>query len=490
MNRKPRRRAFHFESLEDRRVLSTVNPTVPGGTILSAIGTPVTGTVSSSDAQIMQTDASTNLLEAFLAQTELLFGTNSNTETYAAGLVADNRDASFALQALANAKGVTLPSGLSATDAQTALGVLKVVNTSTFEQTLLKALVQTQQTLVNEAQTQASTATDTQLQMYLSNVLTLDQGHLAAAQALVAGTTPTPTTSTATAATSTLSATDASVAQSAYSSSVAAAYLSEVAAIENGTSSGVSTPVGTLASYVLNNQSIDAMMLGLVAAQTGTSLTAGIDPADTSAIAAVVTDSATTASLNTAYLSTITQLETSAQTTGTAAMSTLSNTTLRQMIPLQVSVDTYNLERAQVLTSNTSPADHYILQLYNTMLGRVPTASELTYWTHQLARGIPAVAVYNLFFHSSERQSLVSGSGTGTAATGTNATSATVYGSNITSLTTNQAYVDSLYVFLLGRTPDTTSETHWIDLLNKGASRNYVLRMLLKSADFSQAVGV
>lgn len=54
MIRKPRRRAFHLESLEDRRVLSTVNPTIPGGTILSAIGTPVAGSVSSSDAQIIR----------------------------------------------------------------------------------------------------------------------------------------------------------------------------------------------------------------------------------------------------------------------------------------------------------------------------------------------------------------------------------------------------------------------------------------------------
>jgi len=51
--------------------------------------------------------------------------------------------------------------------------------------------------------------------------------------------------------------------------------------------------------------------------------------------------------------------------------------------------------------------DTYVESLYQDILGRNPTQSELDYWSRQLARGVPANVVARLIFDSQEHQTAI-----------------------------------------------------------------------------------
>ena len=50
--------------------------------------------------------------------------------------------------------------------------------------------------------------------------------------------------------------------------------------------------------------------------------------------------------------------------------------------------------------------------------------------------------------------------------------------------TTDEEYVDILYTVFLNRTADAAGRAYWIDYLESGASRDYVLRGFVYSVEF------
>src|SRR3954469_9646905 len=124
MRRKVNHR-FGFEALEDRTLLAGNVPllsSVPGG----GISTP-TSTV---DAQAMQQDASSNNMELLMAQTELLVGTRTDVQEYAALLMGDHRHSGFALRSLADSRGVILPGDITGNDQTMAIQFLNNLKSS------------------------------------------------------------------------------------------------------------------------------------------------------------------------------------------------------------------------------------------------------------------------------------------------------------------------------------------------------------------------
>src|SRR4051812_44938676 len=182
---------FGFEALEDRTLMAGNVPllsSVPGG----GISTP-TSTV---DAQAMQQDASSNNMELLMAQTELLLGTRTDVQQYAALLLRDHRDSGFSLHVLADSRGVILPGDVTGNDRTMAIQFLNGLKSSggtNFDTTFLNDMVQSHTQTIATVQQQISAATDPGFKAFLQTLLPSLQQHLTLAQSLLAGpTTITP----------------------------------------------------------------------------------------------------------------------------------------------------------------------------------------------------------------------------------------------------------------------------------------------------------
>src|SRR4051812_17847314 len=167
---------FGFEALEDRTLLAGNVPllsSVPGG----GTSTP-TSTV---DAQAMQQDASANNMELLMAQTEMLLGTRTDVQQYAALLLRDHRDSGFALHTLADARGVVLPSDITGNDQTMAIQFLTNLEssgTTNFDTTFLNGMVQSHTQTIATVQQQISAATDAGFKAFLQTLLPSLQQHL------------------------------------------------------------------------------------------------------------------------------------------------------------------------------------------------------------------------------------------------------------------------------------------------------------------------
>jgi hypothetical protein len=163
-------------------------------------------------------------------------------------------------------------------------------------------------------------------------------------------------------------------------------------------------------------------------------------------------------------------------------------------------------DRALLSTVGASPtaATNEVYFLYQTLLDRSPAATDVTFWSGELEKGVPPSVVYNEFVNSTEHQGLVTaGTVTGTPlSTGdvdafnrtflqdvANANALpTVSGSSLGGTTNVTTYVDSLYTTLLGRAVDPTGETYWVNKINNGASLNSVVEGFLNSTEYQALV--
>lgn len=109
-------------------------------------------------------------------------------------------------------------------------------------------------------------------------------------------------------------------------------------------------------------------------------------------------------------------------------------------------------------TTITDGAREYVATLYKKVLGRTASQSEIDGWALNLSNGgMTAAQVAKGFFESQEYKN---------------------------KKTSNSGYVETLYIALLGRTPDTTGQKYWVSCLNNGWSRLEVLRGIVGSKEY------
>ena len=97
--------------------------------------------------------------------------------------------------------------------------------------------------------------------------------------------------------------------------------------------------------------------------------------------------------------------------------------------------------------------------MYQGTLGRAPDANGLFGWSQNLALGSSKLELAGQFVRSAEFQSK--------------------YGD-----TTDEEFIELLYINVLGRVPDITGFNGWVDALNNGWSREQVVVAFVDSAEF------
>jgi len=183
VNRLKNRISPRVESLENIALLSTL----PGMPVVAASTTGLgsVGSVTTSDAQALQQDASGGFLEQYISQIEELYGRQCNVRQYARSVVADHQVTSFDLQSTAGMVGVTLPVGIAGPlDIADAQQVLAAVRGGNLDRTYLKVMAQinaqdaaSDQQLINSTQ-------DAGVRAYAQETLSYDQNHLQGARQL------------------------------------------------------------------------------------------------------------------------------------------------------------------------------------------------------------------------------------------------------------------------------------------------------------------
>ena len=102
----------------------------------------------------------------------------------------------------------------------------------------------------------------------------------------------------------------------------------------------------------------------------------------------------------------------------------------------------------------------FVYRLYNLCLGRAPDKNGINTWSWRLSSGTHNGAMSAFGFCLSaemERRNL-----------------------------SNAQYVEILYRALMGRAPESSGKTYWVNLLDKGVSRRGVFRGLAESAEFTR----
>ena len=103
-------------------------------------------------------------------------------------------------------------------------------------------------------------------------------------------------------------------------------------------------------------------------------------------------------------------------------------------------------------------ARNFVLRLYQVALDRRGEAMGVEDWTHRINTGqMPPTIVARTFFDSLEYMN---------------------------KHTTNEAYVEDLYLTFLGRKPDVNGKNAWVDKLNSGSSRQEIMTGFADSKEF------
>ncbi len=101
----------------------------------------------------------------------------------------------------------------------------------------------------------------------------------------------------------------------------------------------------------------------------------------------------------------------------------------------------------------------FITRLYQNILGREPDESGMAHWYRCLTTGNESAAtVTTRFVFSTEFVNM-----------------------NLS----DEAFVECMYRTMLGRASDPSGKTHWLDILDSGCSRRYVLSRFIASTEFS-----
>jgi len=141
----------------------------------------------------------------------------------------------------------------------------------------------------------------------------------------------------------------------------------------------------------------------------------------------------------------------------------------------------------------SSPAARYVANLYATIFDRTPQADELNYWVNALRRGTGAGVIRQNFLRAASAAGLGSSSGAGGA--GLSVGSQTSTAGNASAglgfvggrASSAQAFVNSLYATILNTQPDPQGAAFWVNALNRGASRNALIRSFRQVAQQLQS---
>jgi hypothetical protein len=121
--------------------------------------------------------------------------------------------------------------------------------------------------------------------------------------------------------------------------------------------------------------------------------------------------------------------------------------------------DKYQIVRGELEMNEARDIYHKVANLvvshYVNGLGRFPSGEEINYWVEQVIKGYASDLVYGVF-QSSEYKSQNK---------------------------TNDGFVEDLYKSLLFRDPDN-GKKDWIDKLNKGNTRNDIIKQFLSTEEF------
>lgn len=107
---------------------------------LASAAAPARPTVSSSDASALQKDQSGSDLEFFISNIESFAGSRSNVRAFANKVVGDHQTLNLALENLAAAKKVVLPTHIRTSDAELGKKVVAAVGTPALDQVYLQVM--------------------------------------------------------------------------------------------------------------------------------------------------------------------------------------------------------------------------------------------------------------------------------------------------------------------------------------------------------------
>lgn len=420
---------------------------VPGGTAISSIGLTPGSAVPATVEQSMNTLASSDLLETFLSETELVEGTSPEVQAYAEGVILANRDADFTLGKLASMQNVVLPYEMNPTDTTTAAGVLASANTSTFDTAYLNAMSTALKAQVSAAQADIASLDDPLYVSLLTQALPTKEQALTDAQTLLANPSATTTTgngaSTPSTGASLLNATDTMNLQMGYTVSSFQYYIHQLTNVIDG----VNTPVGAFSSKLAFDHFTYNFNAESIAFATNTVLPAGL-PGNLESVAQQLIANVTPSSINPnaptsggtlsaydqAYLTFLVPSHTLMISMDQATYVTAQNLSLKNLAYTDIFASNLHRQGAQTLlneygstststsssgtsgVTGTSVGDttrltsnqQYVVSTYDALLDRDPSQADLSYWTGLLNRGVSRQRVYQDIAKSPERQSLLS----------------------------------------------------------------------------------
>ncbi len=158
-------------------------------TTMSQTGMSQTGTsaaagaVTELDRQFMMLDASGGAYEVSLAALAQQRSSRDDIKAYAAMLLRDHAEYNPALQQLAQSKGVTLPTDMSADD-RTKLNGINLQGGSTFDRSFILEAIRINDEDKKAAQDEAAATRDPDIKAFLQKFASMDARHEQAARAL------------------------------------------------------------------------------------------------------------------------------------------------------------------------------------------------------------------------------------------------------------------------------------------------------------------
>lgn len=181
---KRKRIVLRVESLETLTLMAATLPALPG-LAPGSTGLGSVGTVTVSDVQALQQDASGGALELYISQLENVYGRRANVKQFASAVIANHSTTNYDLENVAGASGVSLPAGIGVTsDVRSAQRVLDSVRSGNVDATYLSVLKQINAQDVANDQYLTTTTQDGNVRAYASETQGYDQSHLQGAQQL------------------------------------------------------------------------------------------------------------------------------------------------------------------------------------------------------------------------------------------------------------------------------------------------------------------
>lgn len=144
---------------------------------------PMAGTITELDRQFMMLDASGGVYETSLAALAQQKSSRDDIKAYAAMLLQDHAEYNGALQQLAAAKGIVLPTTMSADD-RTRLNGINLQGGGTFDRSFILEAIRINDEDKKAAQEEAAATADPDIKAFLQKYAAMDARHEQAARML------------------------------------------------------------------------------------------------------------------------------------------------------------------------------------------------------------------------------------------------------------------------------------------------------------------